>query len=192
PRFLVLPYLQLPTTTAMTVMWETNHKLPSRVEFGPTSELGNAFGDSNLVVLHEVRLTGLEPGASYYYRVRSGELVSEIYKFKTAPPPGTKRWRMAVYGDSRSNPATHKKVVEQIAKAGADLIVHTGDIVLNGKNHNTWRTEFFEPLNPLGHSIPWVSTIGNHEQDSENYFSYMALPGNERFFGFDFANGHII
>ena len=97
PAFLVLPYLQLPTTTAMTVMWETNHKLPSRVEFGPTSELGNAFGDSNLVVLHEVRLTGLEPGATYYYRVRSGELVSEIYKFKTAPPPGTKRWRMGLW-----------------------------------------------------------------------------------------------
>jgi hypothetical protein len=37
-----------------------------------------------------------------------------------------------------------------------------------------------------------VSTIGNHERDSEHYFSYMALPGNERYFSFDFANAQII
>src|SRR6266852_3732833 len=40
----------------------------------------------------------------------------------------------------------------------------------------------------------WSSSSrwGNHERDSENYFSYMALPGNERYFGFDFANAHVI
>ena len=144
------------------------------------------------VVLHEVALKDLDPGTRYYYRVHSGSLASAIYELRTAPPPGTKRWRMAVYGDSRSNPATHRKVVEQIAKAGVDLIVHTGDIVLNGKNHDTWRTEFFEPHRGLAHSVPWVSTIGNHERDADNYFSYMALPGNEHFFGFDYANAHII
>src|SRR5438105_11216844 len=192
PAFLVLPYLQLPTPTGMRIMWETNRKLPSRVEYGKTRDLKNAVEDRSLVLLHEVQLSELETGATYYYRVRSGELLSGIYSFTTAPPPGTRRWRMAVYGDSRSNPATHQKVVEQVARAGVDLIVHTGDIVLNGKNHDSWRKEFFEPLNPLGHSVPWVSTIGNHERDAENYFSYMALPGNERYFGFDYANAHII
>jgi hypothetical protein len=192
PAFLVDPYLQLPTTSSMTVMWETNLKLPSRVEYGRTRELGQAVVDKRPVVLHEVALKDLEPGTRYYYRVCSGSLASAIYELRTAPPPGTKRWRMAVYGDSRSNPATHRKVVEQIAKAGVDLIVHTGDIVLNGKNHDTWRTEFFEPHRGLAHSVPWVSTIGNHERDADNYFSYMALPGNEHFFGFDYANAHII
>ena len=40
--------------------------------------------------------------------------------------------------------------------------------------------------------MPWVSTIGNHERDSPNYFSYMALPGNKHYFGFDYANAHIV
>src|SRR5207248_8925810 len=57
-----------------------------------------------------------------------------------------------------------------------------GDIVTNGKDHDSWRKQFFDPLTPIARSIPWVSTIGNHESDSENYFSYMALPGNERYF----------
>jgi 3',5'-cyclic AMP phosphodiesterase CpdA len=192
PSFLVLPYLQMPTPTAITVMWETDQKLPGAVEFGLTSELGERVESATPTALHEVRLSGLAPGTRYRYRVRSGPLISDIYSFKTAPPIGTHRWRMALYGDSRSNPAVHHQVAERIREANVDLILHTGDIVLNGTVHDSWRREFFEPLGELAHSVPWVSTIGNHERDSANYFSYMALPGNERYFGFDFANARIV
>jgi hypothetical protein len=176
----------------MRVMWETNQKLPGRVEYGPTTALGLATEVEGQTELHEVTLRGLEPGTKYYYRVRSGELASELFSFRTAPPPETERWRMALYGDSRSNPTMHRKVAEQVAKANVDLILHTGDIVLDGRRHETWREQFFEPLGTLARSVPWVSTIGNHERDSANYFSYMALPGNERYFGFDFGNAHIV
>jgi acid phosphatase type 7 len=192
PSFLVLPYLQMPTPTAMMVMWETNQKLPGVVEYGLTKELGHAVHNATPSVLHEVRLPGLKPGTRYHYRVRSGPLTSDIYSFKTAPPLGTRRWRMALYGDSRSNPIVHHQIAERIREANVDLILHTGDIVLNGTIHDSWRREFFEPLGDLARSVPWVSTIGNHERDSANYFSYMALPGNERYFGFDFANSHIV
>ncbi len=190
--FLVYPYLQLPTPTGMTVMWETRSEGLSRVEFGTTRKLGLRAENSKRTYLHEVRLDGLKPGTTYYYRVHSGDLVSEIYSFRTAPPVGTKRFRIAVYGDSRSNPKVHGRIARQIARARVNLILHTGDIVVNGKIHNAWRREFFEPLGELARSVPWVSTIGNHENDSENYFSYMALPGNKRYFGFDYANAHIV
>jgi hypothetical protein len=192
PAFLVRPYLQLPAPDGMTVMWETSHKLPGRVEYGPTRDLGHAVEAKTPGFLHEVRLNGLKPATTYYYRARSGELASDVYSFKTAPAAGTKRWRLAVYGDSRSNPATHRKVVEQIEKAGVDMILHTGDIVLNGKKYDTWRREFFEPMADLARTTPWVSTIGNHEADAERYFSYVSLPGNERYFSFDFGNAHIV
>jgi hypothetical protein len=176
----------------MTIMWETDRKLPGRVEYGTTRDLGEAVECKDAVTLHEVRLEKLRPGTSYFYRVRSGPLVSDIFAFKTAPPPGTRRWRMALYGDSRANPKIHRQVAEQIARANVDLIVHTGDIVFDGRNHAAWQKEFFEPLGALARSVPWVSTIGNHERDAANYFSYMALPGNERYFGFDYANAHFV
>ncbi len=185
PVFLVQPYLQMPTPDGMTVMWETNLKIPSRVEYGNSENLGQAAEINTPTSLHEIRLKGLQPGTTYYYRAQSGGLVSKIHSFKTAPVPGTPRWRMALYGDSRSNPAMHRQNVGQIVKANVDLILHAGDIVLNGKNHDRWKVDFFDPLGPLAHHVPWVSTIGNHENDSENYFSYVALPGNERYFGFD-------
>jgi hypothetical protein len=190
--FLVHPYLQLPTPTGITVMWETRSDGPSRVEFGTTRKLGYRTEKKKRTYLHEVRLNKLKPATTYFYRVHSGQLTSEIYSFKTAPPVGTKRFRIAVYGDSRSNPKVHGRIAQQVARRQVDLILHTGDIVVNGKIHKTWRREFFEPLGGLARSVPWVSTIGNHENDSENYFSYMALPGNKRYFGFDYANAHII
>jgi 3',5'-cyclic AMP phosphodiesterase CpdA len=192
PAIVVQPYLQLPTPSSMTVMWETNRRLPGRVEYGTTPAMALTAEAHQENVLHEVPLRDLQPGTTYYYRVHSGDLASDVHHFRTAPLLGTRKWRMAVYGDSRSNPATHRQVAEQIAKANVDLIVHTGDIVLNGKNHDSWRKEFFEPLGPLARSVPWVSTIGNHERDSENYFSYMTLPGNERYYSFDYANARII
>jgi hypothetical protein len=176
----------------MTVMWETDRRFPSQVEYGLTKDLGSKAVIEGRAKLHEVRLKDLMPGTTYFYRATSGDLKSELHSFRTAPPAGAKRWRMALYGDSRTNPATHRKVVEQIAKANVDLILHTGDIVTNGRNHESWRREFFEPLEPIAHSVPWVSTIGNHERDSDNYFSYMALPGNEHYFGFDYANAHLV
>jgi hypothetical protein len=193
PRFHVEPYLQLPAPDGMTIMWETSVPLAGEVEYGPTPELGRLAREQQPPCeLHQVRLTGLAPGDRCHYRVRCGPLVSRVNSFRTAPPPGTGKWRMALYGDSRSNPFVHRKVVEQIAKADVDLILHTGDIVLSGKNYDLWRLEFFAPLAPVAGSVPWVSTIGNHEQDAENYFSYVALPGNERYFGFDFGNTHIV
>src|SRR5262249_22839030 len=131
-------------------------------------------------------------GTTYYYRVRSGGLVSEVYRFRTAPPPETRRWRMALYGDTRSNPPTHRRVAELMAQARPNPILHTGDIVRNGKDHDSWRREFFEPLGELARSVPWVSTIGNHENDAANYFSYAALPGNEHYFSLEFANTDIV
>jgi acid phosphatase type 7 len=190
--FLVNPYLQLPTPDGITVLWETASKLPGRVEYDPTEALGSTVEQPRATQLHEIGLPRLKPGTTYYYRVRSADQVSSVYSFKSAPPLGTKKWRLAVYGDSRSNPATHAKVAEAIRKANVDLIVHTGDIVTNGKDHDSWRKQFFEPLGDLARSTPWVSTIGNHEADSENYFSYMALPGNERYFAFNFANADIV
>src|SRR5579884_3980828 len=192
PALIVLPYLQNPKPDAMTVMWETNVALPGTVEYGPTPELGKSAAAAKDGTMHEVTLTGLQAGTTYHYRVRSGGLTSPTYRFRTAPAPGTKKWRLVVYGDSRSNPAVHAKIAEGIRKAEPDFFVHTGDIVFNGRDHASWRKEFFVPLGDLLRSTPWISTLGNHELDSPNYFSYVSLPGNQRYYTFDFANAHFI
>jgi hypothetical protein len=194
PGFQVEPYLQLPRPNQMTVLWETRDQLPGVVEFGPSPELGLTAEQGKTARLHEVRLDGLVPDNRYWYRVRSGKLVSPLYSFKTPPPYGWDRFRVAVYGDSRTFPVIHRKVVEQIAKANVDLIVHTGDIVVDGRNYDLWRKEFFAPLAPIAGSVPFLSAVGNHEQDSENYFSYTRRPDQWRaaHYAWDFGNARFL
>jgi hypothetical protein len=193
PWFHVEPYLQYPTQTAISILWETTHELPGVVEYGETEELGQMVSESGPErTLHEVRLTGLKPATRYYYRVRSGEAVSPVYTFRTAPPPGASDWRIAVYGDSRSNPAVHRAIAEQIARQRVDLVVHTGDMVANGRNHDSWAREFFAPLAPLACQVPIIGVPGNHEGDSPWYFSYFALPGNERYYLFEYGNARFV
>jgi len=74
------PYLQAPSETGVTIVWTTNKKCFSKVEFGtsPTDEL-TAFNSQHGLIganatLHTVRISGLKPGAEYYYRAVSTEI----------------------------------------------------------------------------------------------------------------------
>ena len=56
-----------------TVTWNTDEPSDSRVDYGTTAALGQSATDAAAVTAHSVRLTGLTPGASYHYRVRSAD-----------------------------------------------------------------------------------------------------------------------
>jgi purple acid phosphatase-like protein len=75
-----------------TVTWTTNEPADSRVDYGTTTSLGQSATDAALVTAHSVRLTGLTPGTTYNYRVRSADGSANA---TTAPaaanPPATFR-----------------------------------------------------------------------------------------------------
>ena len=87
------PYLQLPTSTSVTIVWHTNRPCVSRVEYwtgdrsdsagqgdparpgtGATTEVSSEHGlIDNDRTSHVIRVTGLRPGTTYKYRVVSRE-----------------------------------------------------------------------------------------------------------------------
>jgi phosphodiesterase/alkaline phosphatase D-like protein len=72
-----------------TINWATDEPSDSQVEYGTSPTFGSSSAlDPAKVASHSVRLTGLSPNATYYYRVKStdaaGNLaVSGPYTFKT-------------------------------------------------------------------------------------------------------------
>lgn len=65
--------------SAATISWTTNEFATSTVLYGMQSgTLNQATGDSLFVKQHLVTLTGLAPGATYYYRVRSVDLSGNV------------------------------------------------------------------------------------------------------------------
>src|SRR5437588_1584069 len=78
-KFLVTPYLQLPTTDGITIMWETDQPASGKVEYGLTRELGSVAEAPKASKLHEVRLGALKRGTKYFYRVASDGLRSDVF-----------------------------------------------------------------------------------------------------------------
>ena len=61
-----------PGTTTATITWTTDEGSTSRVDYGTNpASLGSNVTNSTLVNSHTVSLTGLTPGATYFFRVSS-------------------------------------------------------------------------------------------------------------------------
>ena len=91
PTLLVNPYLQDATPNSIKIMWQTSSGEESIVEWGTTQKLGKKteglasdinFTDSRI---HEVQIKNLKRFTTYFYRVRTEKVVSDIFQFKTPP-----------------------------------------------------------------------------------------------------------
>jgi acid phosphatase type 7 len=201
------PYLQTPTASSIHINWHTASGMESVVEYGLDQELGSLVTGSSQImggetIWHDVTLTGLEPGTEYFYRCVTDTAQTDTFRFRTQPADDddTGHFRFVVYGDSRSDVATHTAVIEAMqAKVtelyGEDLhsqlnlVLNVGDIVGTGSVLSKYRREYFEPIAPISSGVPFMISIGNHEGEADHYYNYMkyedfAGTEGERYYAF--------
>jgi predicted phosphodiesterase len=189
---LVGPYLQGLERESVAILWETEEKVPGEVDIGEGGSFSRTLREAEPRSLHELRIGGLRADTRYSYRVRWGEKASATYSFRTMPPEGVRRLRIAAYGDSRSNPETHAALARRMVAADPDLVIHTGDLVTDGTVKEQWKPQFFDPICRLAAEKPLIACLGNHEKDSPHYYAYFDYPGNEAWFSYRAANLHVI
>jgi len=185
-------------STTVTVIWKTRGYAQSAVEYGVSAGYGSrAIGVSYTYpgasgVLHRVRLDGLKPGALYHYRVGDPILGwSGDHTFRTAPE-GDVNFTFTVYGDQ----GTSRYSVENVVRAAAfkpSFHLHTGDLSYSGGLQSIW-DRWFEIVEPLASNALYMPAIGNHEFEGglNIYLDQFALPGNERWYSFNWGNAHFI
>lgn len=139
--------------------------------------------------IHKVWLEDLEAGQVYKYRVIGPVAQSKVYKFHTTPAD-TDEVTFAVYGDNRSYPERHRKIVEQIIRKKVDFVVHTGDLVSSGDRYEQFGPQFFEPLKGLVETVPVYIAKGNHEGNSGNFEKLLIGEGGTNSFGLDYGPLH--
>jgi hypothetical protein len=67
------PFIQMPDTNAVTVVWRTDALTDSVVDYGLDLTYGSGtVSDPTLTREHVISITGLLSGTNYYYRIRSG------------------------------------------------------------------------------------------------------------------------
>ena len=181
-EFLIKPYLQNASPSSITIMWETSSGDESTVEWGLSEDLGNttegiAF-DINYTEarVHEVTLNALQKFTSYYYRVKTGDLVSDMYTFKT-PPFGSdnRSFNMIAMSDMQidgRNPGKFREIINEGVfeylkqELGEDvpenlaLVMIPGDLVGTGSNYSHWHDHFFGPSQPLFAEVPVYPVLG--------------------------------
>jgi 3',5'-cyclic AMP phosphodiesterase CpdA len=200
---LSFPYTD--ASTSMAVVWTTSAgNTFSDVQFGTSPEeltssaRGVSFDYGALERsdrrAHEVRLCGLQPATTYYYRAGGGESWSGTYSFTTAPAADSEAsFRLAVTGDSRNETQSLLgSALDGILERDADLMVFTGDAVQDGADQSQWDV-FFEQAAPTATSdrmasLPWIFVHGNHELLGDPSWALNSQPRNEQNFAIRYGN----
>src|SRR5215471_6019542 len=99
------PYVVGVTSKSATVAWVVQ---VDEVTFRPPA--GAAVLTAPALKVQTSTLTGLQPDTRYEYNVGSGGDEGKGY-FKTAPSSSEMSYRFDVYGDNRTRPDVHAKVI---------------------------------------------------------------------------------
>jgi predicted phosphodiesterase len=186
------PYLQSVTTDSIIVAWETEDSSRGEIVYGETDEYGSRVTDPVVGTNHAIILTNLTPYTTYHYRVEGdGVPLSADAAFRTAAGPDQTKFTFAAFGDTRTGHQIHQEVVDSIVAMEPDFVLHTGDLVYLGSEFPYWDA-FFEIERELMSRIPLFPALGNHEVNHQHYFDLFYLPGNERWYAFDYGNARFI
>jgi 3',5'-cyclic AMP phosphodiesterase CpdA len=176
------PYLTGLSASGVDVRFELDGPVACTVEVRPEEDAKSAsrvFASRETSPLRLVRVTGLEPGTAYAYRVElAGAPVGDGH-FRTAPADdaGVSQ-TFLVYGDDRTDPAAHASVVQAMRQVPSDFLVNTGDLVEDGARSTDWQS-FFDVEAPLLRDRPLFVSIGNHELKDDsagaNFARYVGL-----------------
>jgi len=189
------PYLTAASETGITVNWKTERAAKGTV-FYATAECYDKHGTyTNFVFdfkkeLHHVQLTGLIPDTTYHYRLRIGGHYTADHTFTTF---GSESFTFIVYGDTQEQAPLytqlerHKLVADRIAEENDVLFVlHSGDLVGDVNNPEEWE-RFFQAARQMLAETPIFPVLGNHEENSPNYYDAFGVP---QWYSFDCSNAH--
>ena len=201
------PFLLRATQNRAALMWETDTEGLGKVSYGTDRQLKNHIvveperveyqirendrtPHKKIAFIYKTWLANLKPGRLYYYRITGPDTQSRTYTFRT-PTATADEVTFAVYGDCRTYPDRHRKIVEQIIKKRVDFVVISGDLVEDGEIYQQWEQQFFQPLKGLAESVPVYAVKGNHDLSEQNYFEKLLVPpGQTANFVFDCGPVH--
>ena len=185
------------------LVWHTQEATASIVEYGTTLSYGLQWRSKELVQIHEVSLYRLESGQRYYYRVRTDDEIlfeGAEYYFETVPDKSSNQTRFLVWGDSGKGDAAQFALVPPMVAAGADFMLHTGDVIYEDGEAENFQPRYFEPYADFIRNTPVYLSLGNHDVRTDNGQPYLDAyylptnnpPANERYYSFNWGQAHFV
>ncbi len=209
------PYLESPRQGAVTIVWFTNKKCVSHVEYGAGEELtSKAVNVQHGLVdaydtRHVVQLTSLEAGKTYRYRVVSREIVdfkpysvkfgetisNEVHSFQ-ATDANKKEFSFCVVNDIHEKAARLDAMLTGVDFKGVDLMFLNGDMISNFQRESQIFNGYLDTcVKHFATSLPFAYIRGNHETRgsmARHLMEFMPTPENRFYYSFDHGGVHFI
>lgn len=179
--------------TTITINWKWDFEGKAYVSYW-NSTFSNII-DIDATKVNHVQITGLSPSTKYGYEIGyytelgaprswSGEL-----SFRTAPRISME-FTVLVQSDTHApGYGSFGRFIDQIKKEKFNFTIHCGDLV--DRSYEEFWASFFKAESGILSTKPIMPTVGNHEIYYGNpsaFYSYFALPGNEKWYSFRYAN----
>ena len=199
-RILEGPMLQQVTADAVSVVWYTSRPAECAITL-TTDEGEHTTPVANDGRRCRVRLTDLEPGQAYPYRISRGSRRLAEATLHTARQPGYS-FSFIVFGDSGTGGRAQYLLADQMVLAVPDFLLHTGDLIYGRGERSYFNDRFFAPYRELLKQVCFWPCLGNHDIAEPDlgapYLEVFELPENgpagstpERSYWFDYAAARI-
>lgn len=207
------PWLSNVTETGFTVNWITEYEALTYVEIAPDD--GSAFeaevrpqyyqtlmGRRLTGKEHSVRITGLEPGKTYRYRIAVTEVLDDTDPYSTHYGH-TKRHRevkgvrtldnsrtkfnIAMFNDMHCKDQKFTDLTKGLDSENLDLILLNGDIASHMASADSLIKHVYQPIRHLCDKVPSVYARGNHEgrgREFHKFADFFPTPSGETYYSF--------
>lgn len=185
------PWVTNVSGNAFNVLWTSSHRTLSYVEVAPDD--GTDFdacerprfyqtvsGRRVIDTFHDVRITGLEPGVKYRYRIMSKAVINDDSAYHTdyteqvklpvagesavtTLDPKAESCRFTMLNDIHANDDKYRTLVKGLGADDMDFFVLVGDIMSYINDVDAMVEHVYGPVPELVANVPTFYTRGNHE-----------------------------
>ena len=185
------PWVTNVSADAFNVLWTSNHRTLSYVEVAPDD--GTDFdacerprfyqtvsGRRVIDTFHDVRITGLEPGVKYRYRIMSKAVINDESAYHTdytelvnlpvagesavtTLDPKANSCRFTMLNDIHADDDKYKALTKGLGADDMDFFVLAGDIMSYINDVDAMVGHVYGPVPELVANVPTFYTRGNHE-----------------------------
>jgi len=115
-----------------------------------------------------VKLTGLNPGTTYYFKIKDNTSETPIYYFETVPDNTDERLSFVAGGDSRNNRLARQHANTVVSKLKPHAVFFDGDFTDSSTDDQwqQWIDDWQLTVSDDGRITPLVVARGNHENNN--------------------------
>ncbi|MDP6889213.1 MAG: metallophosphoesterase family protein [Candidatus Thalassarchaeaceae archaeon] len=161
--------------SVMNVIWATEGRSTGEVEWNGQTSPSTDYCYNHDMAFHMASMTGLTPGEEVTYRVGSGGDWSEEFSF-TPIDSSAEHFEWISIGDHGDSSEAMDVSDGIISDSAAQMVTISGDISYADGEQSAW-DDWFNYQQDSMTSIPWVTAVGNHENEP----GYGFVPYEHRF-----------